>query len=102
MYITKGKKPTWKSYCKISTIGTFWKRQNSGDSEKISGCQTCQWGDAQSTEDFQVSEIILYDGIMFSSVQSLSCVQLYDPMDCSMPGFPVHHQLPEFTQTHVH
>ena len=24
------------------------------------------------------------------------------PMDCSMPGFPVHHQLPEFTQTHVH
>ena len=25
-----------------------------------------------------------------------------DPMDCSMPGLPVHHQLPEFTQTHVH
>ena len=25
-----------------------------------------------------------------------------DPMDCSTPGFPVHHQLPEFTQTHVH
>ena len=38
----------------------------------------------------------------FSSVQSLSCVTLCDPMDCSMPGFPVHHQLPEFTQTHVH
>ena len=27
---------------------------------------------------------------------------LCNPMDCSMPGFPVHHQLPEFTQTHVH
>ena len=27
---------------------------------------------------------------------------LCDPMDCSTPGFPVHHQLPEFTQTHVH
>ena len=26
----------------------------------------------------------------------------FDPMDCSMPGFPVHHQLPELTQTHVH
>ena len=26
----------------------------------------------------------------------------FDPMDCSMPGLPVHHQLPEFTQTHVH
>ena len=25
-----------------------------------------------------------------------------DPMDCSTPGFPVHHQLPELTQTHVH
>ena len=37
-----------------------------------------------------------------SSVQSLSCVWLCDPMECSMPGLPVHHQLPEFTQTHVH
>ena len=38
----------------------------------------------------------------FSSVQSLSRVQLCDPMNRSMPGLPVHHQLPEFTQTHVH
>ena len=38
----------------------------------------------------------------FSSVQSLSHVPtLCDPMDCSTPGLPVHHQLPEFTQTHV-
>ena len=37
-----------------------------------------------------------------SSVQSLSCVWLRDPMDCSMPGLPVHCQLLEFTQTHVH
>ena len=37
-----------------------------------------------------------------SSVQSLSCVWLCDTMDCSMPGFPIHHQLPELTQTHVH
>ena len=38
----------------------------------------------------------------FSSVQSLSRVWLCNPMDCSTPSFPVHHQLPEFTQTHVH
>ena len=38
----------------------------------------------------------------FSSVQSLSHVRLCDPMDCSMPGLPVHHQLPEFTQILVH
>ena len=37
-----------------------------------------------------------------SSGQSLSHVQLWEPTDCSMPGFPVHHQLPELTQTHVH
>ena len=36
------------------------------------------------------------------SVQLLSCVRLCDPMDCSMPGLPVHHQLPELAQTHVH
>ena len=31
-----------------------------------------------------------------------SCLTLCNPVDCSMPGLPVHHQLPEFTQTHVH
>ena len=35
------------------------------------------------------------------SVQSLSCVQLCNPMNHSTPGLPVHHQLPELTQTHV-
>ena len=40
--------------------------------------------------------------VQFSSVQSLSCVRLCDPMNHSTPGLPVHHQLPEFTQTHVH
>ena len=34
-------------------------------------------------------------------VQSLSNVQLYDPLDCSMPGFSVLHCLPEFAQIHV-
>ena len=38
---------------------------------------------------------------LFSSVTQ-SCLTLCDPLDCSMPGFPVHHQLPELTYTHVH
>ena len=38
----------------------------------------------------------------FSSVQSLSHVQLFATPCCSMPGLPVHHQLLESTQTHVH
>ena len=37
----------------------------------------------------------------FNSVAQL-CPTLCDPMDCNMPRFPVHHQLPELTQTHVH
>ena len=37
-----------------------------------------------------------------SSVQSISHVQLCDPMNRSMPGLPVHHQLLKLTQTHVH
>ena len=39
--------------------------------------------------------------IWISSVTQ-SCPILCKPMDCSMPGFPVHHQLPKLTQTHVH
>ena len=37
----------------------------------------------------------------FSSVTQ-SCLTLCDPMNCSMPGLPVHHQRPEFTQIHIH
>ena len=40
-------------------------------------------------------------GLQFSSVAQL-CPTLCNPMDCSMPGLPVHHQHPESTQTHVH
>ena len=41
---------------------------------------------------------------IFSTLSSVaqSCPTLCDPMDCSMPGLPVHHQLPEVAQTHVH
>ena len=42
-----------------------------------------------------------FDSCQFSSVAQL-CLTLCDPMNHSMPGLPVHHELPEFTQTHVH
>ena len=41
------------------------------------------------------------ESVQFSSVAQ-SCPTLCDPMDCSMPDLPAHHQLPEFTETHVH
>ena len=50
---------------------------------------------------------VCYSMDQFSSVAQTvssvaqSCPTLCDLMDCSMPGLPVHHQLPEFTQTHV-
>ena len=44
---------------------------------------------------------MLLTSIQFSSVAQL-CLTLCDPMNCSTPGLPVHHHLPEFTQTHVH
>ena len=39
--------------------------------------------------------------VQFSSVAQ-SCPTLYDPMNCSTPGLPIHHQLPGFSQTHSH
>ena len=44
---------------------------------------------------------MFYFGVQFSSVTQL-CLPLCNPMDCNTPGLPVHHQLQEFTQTHVH
>ena len=48
-----------------------------------------------------VSELDMEQSDQIRSVAQ-SCPTLCDPMNCSMPGLPVHHQLPEFTQTHVH
>ena len=42
------------------------------------------------------------DVYVYTSVQFSRSVVSSDPMDCSMPGFPVHHQFPELIQTHVH
>ena len=42
-----------------------------------------------------------FSSVQFSSVTQL-CLTLCNPMNHSTPGLPVHHQLPEFTQTHVH
>ena len=47
------------------------------------------------------SEVISHKDSQYSSVTQ-SCLTLCNPLDCSTPGLPVHHQPPEFTQTHVH
>ena len=45
--------------------------------------------------------LTVYSSVQFSSVTQ-SCLTLCDPINRSTPGLPVHHHLPEFTQTHVH
>ena len=45
--------------------------------------------------------IYVFSSVQFSSVAQ-SCLTLWNPMNHSTPGLPVHHQLAEFTQTHVH
>ena len=52
-----------------------------------------------TTWDIFLSHIVCLSSVQFSCSVVLT---LCNPMNCSMPGLPVHHQLPEFTQTHVH
>ena len=56
-----------------------------------------------SLYDSKFEEILknIINNIQFSSVTQ-SCLTLCDPMNCSTPGLPVHHQLPESIKTHVH
>ena len=53
-----------------------------------------------SNHTFLIQYIIPYS-VQFSSVAQL-CPTLCDPMNCSTPGLPIHHQLLDFTQTHIH
>ena len=57
-------------------------------------CKVSYYCDTAKTLALMVSQSV-------SSVAQ-SCLTFFDPMNCSTPGLPVHHQLPEFTQTHVH
>ena len=70
-------------------------------------CKMVKWQAAGKTTrhlDPVVSVFEVYTlssiAVQFSSVAWL-CPTLCDPIDCSMPGLPVHHQIPEFNQTHV-
>ena len=61
--------------------------------------ESLDWDDPLEQE-IATHSSLLTSTVQFSSVVQL-CPTLCDPMNCSMPGLPVHHQLPESTQTHV-
>ena len=67
--------------------------------EQHSLCGTSRWFSWVSVEAMILFALMFHHFIL---VQSFSHVRLCDPVDCSTPGFPGHHQLPEFIHTHVH
>ena len=67
------------------------------DSGGSCGLIPCNW---YTSDSGALSFTVINLGLVSSVVQS--CPTLCDPMNCITPGLPVHHQLPEFTQTHVH
>ena len=71
---------------------------------EIDNCEYCFIKLHKNNRLIQNSHFVIYEGEIsrFSSIQSLSRVWLCNSMDCSMPGFPVHLQLLEWAQTHVH
>ena len=62
---------------------------------------TAQMALPSSRKRLSFSSITLLQFSQFSSVAQ-SCLTFCNLMNCSMPGLPVHHQLPELTQTHIH
>ena len=69
--------------------------------EKLAGDVLGNWEELQKVWDFTGPTGWKFSSVQFSSVAQ-SCPTLCDTMNRSTPGLPVHHQLPEFTQTHVH
>ena len=78
---------------------------------RFTSSSSCFWKPFSSTTRFPDVQLQCFHRTLFIStalspaivvVQSLNCVWLCDPMDCSMAGFPVFHYLPEITQIHVH
>ena len=73
-----------------------------GTLKSLIQCQSSKASLLQRSAFFMVQLSYLYmTSAQFTSVTQ-SCPTLCDPMNPSTPGLPVHHQLPEFTQTHVH
>ena len=83
-------------FCFISIVsyqGVFWELLSLGWKESL-----CLTKEKTSRTKFGIGMLVM---VQFSSVTQ-SCPTPCDPMNRSTPGLPVHHQLPEFTQTHVH
>ena len=78
-------------------------KQTLGDSKGQGGLMWCSpWGGKEADTIEQLNNNNKGISILQFSSVAQSCPTLCDPMNHSMPGLPVHHQLLEFTQTHIH
>ena len=102
----------------VLTQGTPWSSEqqtltvsSTHHAPSSSSCTCRSWEplEGETTKIYCLEEVPVlvpaactsFSSVQFSHVTQ-SCPILCNPMDCSMPGFPVHHQLLELTQTHVH
>ena len=77
--------------------------------EMTTHCSVLTWeiswtegpGVTKSQARLSICTSVAFSSVQFSSITQ-SCLTLCDPINRSTPGLPVHHQLPEFTQTHIH
>ena len=93
-----------ETYTLKALTSNFWSRLSAIKKEWNSAiCDNTDWTWGHYVKWNESERQILFDlpCIQFSSIAQ-SCPTLCNSMDCRMPGFPVHQQLPEPTQTHVH
>ena len=79
-----------------------WKRRQADKWCDFSNTLSRRWEEPALGGDNGVGRMVqLFSSVQFSSVAQ-SCLTLCDPRDCSTPGLPVHHQIPQFIQTQVY
>ena len=92
-----GLRPTGSLTSQNSSLGDCPGSDRCGDSiHAVSGTLA-----VPGRRGWRPEYVVISIFIQFRSIQLLSCVWRCNPMNCSTPGFPVHHQLPELAQTHV-